>query len=82
MSNYVRLEGETIRSICNHCEEMRESVFRIRNLSMCDGRYTIKDIMVSVCNTCDNITGIPAQSTPSIKEQMETFRKYEYVYTM
>lgn len=81
MKTVIRLEGDSIRSICNHCEEIRDSTFKIRNLPI-NGSYTIKDIMVSVCNACDNITGIPAQSTPSIKEQMDIFKKYEYVYTM
>lgn len=82
MKTVIRSEGDTIRAICNHCESLNESTFRIRNLSRCNGRFIIKDILVSVCNICNNITGIPAQSTPSIKEQMEILRKYEYVYTM
>lgn len=69
MKFYV--EGEKSRAICSCCEGIVETTFARRDVPFSDGQGEAKDILVSVCDKCGAIVGIPAQSTPSIKAARE-----------
>ena len=64
-------EGDKSRAICSHCEGLVQTTFTRRNVPFDDGLGEAKGVLVSVCNVCDQVVGIPAQSTPAIKAARE-----------
>lgn len=62
------LEGDRGKALCEHCQQVITTTYVRRNVPFSDGRGEAKDILVGVCDVCDTILAIPAQSTPAIKE--------------
>lgn len=62
------LEGDHGRALCEHCQQVVTTTYVRRNVPFSDGHGEAKDILVGICDTCDAIVAIPAQSTPAIKE--------------
>lgn len=62
------LEGDHGKALCEHCQQVVTTTYVRRNVPFSDGHGEAKDILVGVCDTCDTIVAIPAQSTPAIKE--------------
>lgn len=62
------LEGDKSQAICAHCKEIVATTFQRRDVPFSDGKGCARDILVSVCDHCDSVVAIPAQSTPAIRE--------------
>lgn len=54
------------KAICYKCECVVETTLKERDYVIND--IIIPNLLVAVCNTCDEITTIPAQSTDTIKK--------------
>lgn len=65
------IEGEKSKAVCEHCKELVNTTFKVRNVPMSDGSGTVKGLLVSVCDTCDKIVAFPHQSSIKIKEFKE-----------
>lgn len=61
-------EGQSIKAVCHTCKDMVSATFKYRDVPFSDGNGMAEDILVAVCNECDHVVAIPAQSTPAIKE--------------
>lgn len=61
------LEGDHGTALCEHCQQVVATTYVRRNVPFSDGEGEAKDILVGVCDVCDTILAIPAQSTPAIK---------------
>lgn len=61
-------EGEKSKAICSHCNGWVTTTFKYRDVHFSDGSGLVKDILVSVCDTCDQVVATPPQSTPYIKQ--------------
>ncbi len=61
-------EGEKSRSLCSHCAGLVNTTFKRRDVPFSDGKGVARDILVAVCDVCDSVVAIPAQSTPAIQE--------------
>jgi hypothetical protein len=61
-------EGEKSKAICSSCQQLVTSTFARRDVPFSDGNGEVKNILVSVCDLCDQVVAIPAQSTPAIRE--------------
>ena len=59
--------GEKSQAICEHCKSLVPTTFKYRDVPFDDGSGNVKDILVAVCDNCDAVVAIPAQSTPAIK---------------
>ena len=59
-------DGDKGRAICRHCESIVDTTFKRRDVPFSDGIGMARDILVSVCDICQETVGIPAQSTPAI----------------
>lgn len=59
--------GEKSQAICEHCKSLVPTTFKYRDVPFDDGSGSVKDILVAVCDNCDAVVAIPAQSTPAIK---------------
>lgn len=67
--------GDTSRAVCSNCKGVRSTTFVEREVSFSSGRGTVKDLLVAVCDGCDQVASIPQQSTPRIKDALEKVRR-------
>ncbi|CAI1656669.1 hypothetical protein [Serratia proteamaculans] len=63
-------EGDTRTVLCQHCGKSM-ATYRLRDVDFSDRRGTVKNILAAVCNQCDAVVSIPAQSTPRVKSEFE-----------
>lgn len=61
-------ENDKSKAICEHCKKIVLTTFKRRAMSFSDGKGLAQNILVSICDSCDRVVGIPAQSTPAIRE--------------
>jgi hypothetical protein len=47
------------------------ATYRLRDVDFSDHRGTVRNILAAVCNQCDAVVSVPAQSTPRIKSEFE-----------
>lgn len=64
-------ESDKSRAICSHCEGLVQTTFTRRNVPFDDGVGEVNGVLVSVCDVCDQVVGVPAQSIPAIKAARE-----------
>lgn len=62
------VEADKGRAICDHCGKVVPTTFKRRDVPFSDRQGVACGILVSVCDVCDAVVAIPAQSTPAIKE--------------
>lgn len=63
-------EGEKRTLLCHNCGQTT-ATYRIRDVEFSDKRGTVKGILAAVCDRCDDVAAIPAQSGARIKEAFE-----------
>jgi hypothetical protein len=66
--------GESQKAACEICKCFQNSTFKLRNVALSDGGI-VHNILVGVCDKCDNVNILPHQSTPLIKNHLESRRK-------
>jgi hypothetical protein len=59
-------EGDKGQAICRHCEKFVTTTFESKDVPFSDGLGTAHDILVSACDNCGEVIGIPARSTPAV----------------
>lgn len=62
------IDGEKSRAICSHCKTMVNTTFMRRDVPFSDKKGVAQDILVGVCDACEQVVSIPAQSTPAIAD--------------
>ena len=60
--------GDKSRAVCENCESVVDTTFAIRDVSFNDGVGMAENVLVAVCDVCDNIVAIPSQSVITIAE--------------
>lgn len=68
------IEGEKGKAICNSCG-VTTITYSLRNVDFSDKSGTVKDILAGVCDRCNEVVSIPAQSTAKIKAEYNRVRK-------
>jgi hypothetical protein len=66
--------GESQKAACEICKSFQNSTFRIRDVALSDGGI-VQNILVGVCDECDNVNILPHQSTQLIKSHLDIQRK-------
>lgn len=66
--------GEKGKAVCD-TDGLTTTTFDYRDVPFSDRPGVVKDILVSVCDKCGDIVGIPPQSTPAIKAKRELATK-------
>jgi hypothetical protein len=63
-------EGDKAKAICEHCKKVVPTTFKVRRANLKDGDATliVPDVLVSVCDECDKIAGVPQQSFAAVAE--------------
>ncbi|SDJ36573.1 hypothetical protein SAMN04487926_14536 [Paraburkholderia steynii] len=59
-------EGDKSQAICSNCREIVPTTFRYRDMPFSDGSGIARNMLVSVCDKCQTVVAIPAQSKPDI----------------
>jgi hypothetical protein len=67
-------EGEKSKAVCDNCG-LTTITYALRDLDFSDKSGTVKDVLAGVCDTCNEVIVIPAQSTPQIKTEYNKVRK-------
>jgi hypothetical protein len=60
--------GDKSRAICPHCAKLVTTTFSYRDVPFDDNAGTAQNILAAVCDECNKVVAIPAQSTPAIKK--------------
>ena len=55
-------------ALCETCEGKVEITYRERNVPLSNGSATVPDVLVGVCDTCDNVTTLPHQSVQLVAD--------------
>lgn len=61
-------DGDSSKSFCSRCAKVVTTAFERRDVPFSDGKGMAKNILVGVCDACDSVVSIPAQSAPAISE--------------
>ena len=67
--------GDSQKAVCESCKSLESATFKLRNVPFSDGSGVVKNVLVGVCDQCDEVSILPHQSTPIIKKQLEAQRK-------
>ena len=60
--------GDKSRAVCEDCESVVNTTFMIRDVPFNDGIGLAKNILVAVCDCCNNTVAVPSQSVITIAE--------------
>ena len=60
--------GDKSRAICEGCAKVVATTFVYRDIAFDDGSGVVRDILVAVCDACEAIAAVPAQSPPAIRQ--------------
>ena len=60
---------------CQTCKKVSDVTYRLRDVPLSDGSDIVKDVLVGVCDICDNVCVLPHQSVPKVTKTMERQRK-------
>ena len=63
--------GDTGKAICEHCKDLVDVTYQLRDVPFSDHSGTAKDILAGVCVHCESVVSIPHQSVPAIKRELE-----------
>ena len=63
-------QGDRGKAICERCR-LAPITYRYRDVPLSDAGRLVKNILVGVCDQCESVVSIPAQSTPAIKTERE-----------
>lgn len=61
-------QGDKGSALCPGCAQRVSTTFQRRDVPFNDGKGLARGILAAVCDQCDQVVGIPAQSTPAIRE--------------
>lgn len=58
--------GDKSKAICEDCGSLVPATFAYRDVPFGDGNGVAKDVLAIVCDSCDRVVALPAQSTPAV----------------
>lgn len=64
-------EGEKSRALCAFCKALRDTTFQRCTVPLSNGKGEVPDVLVGVCDVCENVVSLPQQSAPQVKEAMK-----------
>lgn len=63
--------GEKSKAICEDCGALVSTTFAYRDVPFDDGSGVVKDVLAAVCDECDRVVALPAQSAPAVQRARE-----------
>jgi hypothetical protein len=67
VTQFLAKEGDQGQAVCRHCKDLVSTHERVRTYWE-GGTMEVPGVLVGVCDQCDTIITIPAQSTPRIRD--------------
>ncbi len=61
--------GDKGEAICDACSRRVTTTYEYRSVHLDRSDVDVDDVLVGVCDRCDQIVSIPSQSTPKLKEE-------------
>lgn len=68
----IYTEGEKSKGLCQICKKLVPTTFKVSSVSLSSGKGRVGGILVAKCDRCDHTVSIPQQSSPRIKEVLQT----------
>lgn len=68
----IHKRGEKSKAMCGSCEGVRSTTFQARTVPFRHREGSVSELLVSVCDDCDTVVGIPQQSVPRISKAIQT----------
>lgn len=68
---YLVKEGDESEAICPHCKTLVTTHYRTRTYRLVTSGVDVPGALVAVCDLCDKVAAIPAQTTPRIGEALQ-----------
>jgi hypothetical protein len=68
VTRFLAREGDTHSLVCPHCKDLVDTHARVRTYHEDDSGIDVPGVLLNICERCDKPAGIPAQSTPRIRE--------------
>lgn len=65
-------EGEKSKGLCEVCKKLVPTTFKVSSIALSSGKGNVDGILAAKCDHCDHIVSIPQQSSPRIKEVLNT----------
>lgn len=67
--------GDKEKAACEQCAGFVTATYQLRDVPFSDGSGVVKQVLVGVCDQCDQVCVLPHQSTPAVKRALEKQRK-------
>jgi hypothetical protein len=64
-------EGDRSEAMCPHCKRRVSTRFAVRTVPLVDSGVQVPCVLAAVCDVCDQVVALPAQSAPKLKEALE-----------
>ena len=64
-------EGDSIRGYCKSCKKSVDSTLVQRSYPIENGLGLIENALLAVCNECDSVIAIPAQSESAVRVALD-----------
>jgi hypothetical protein len=63
-------EGDRSEALCRHCKTLVTTHFRVRTYRLVERGIDVPGTLVAVCDRCDDVAAIPAQSAPRLGQAL------------
>jgi RNase P subunit RPR2 len=60
--------GDTASAHCPHCDDLVTAKYARRSIAMPRSRLKVRDVLVSICDTCGTVLALPRQSMAQLLE--------------
>jgi hypothetical protein len=67
--------GDQEKGACENCAAFVTVTYQLRDVPFSDGCGVVKQVLVGVCEQCDQVCVLPQQSTPVVKRALEKQRR-------
>lgn len=67
----IWMSGDCLEAICEQCGDIVQGTYRYRPFPLQKTGVVVPNVLVGVCDRCDGIISLPAQSAPRLKEARE-----------
>ncbi len=67
--------GDREQAACTRCKAFVDVTYQLRDVPFSDGGGLVNQVLVGVCEQCDQVCVLPQQSTPAVKRALEKQRK-------
>jgi hypothetical protein len=71
----IYTEGEASKGLCEVCKKLVPTTFKVSSVKLSSKKGRVDGILVAKCDYCNHTVSIPQQSSPRIKEVLNT-KKY------